>query len=77
MDADFSNWWNGGYVNGGDESAVPMLIARPIVEHELRASRTNNRLNNGRVGHFVHDSNCDVVLPLHIPLSEIYNVNGA
>jgi hypothetical protein len=47
MDADFSNWWNGGYVNGGDESAVPMLIARPIVEHELRASRTNNRLNNG------------------------------
>jgi hypothetical protein len=41
--ADLSNWWNGGYKNGGNESAVPMLIARPIVQRELRASRTNNR----------------------------------
>jgi hypothetical protein len=43
--ADFSNWWNGGYVNVGDKTAMPMLIAGPIVQRELRAwcaSRSNN-----------------------------------
>ena len=44
--ADFSNWPNGGYVNRGNEAAVPMLIAGPIVQRELRASRANNRPNN-------------------------------
>ena len=44
--AEFSNWWNGGYVNGGNEATLPILIAGPIVQRELRATR-NQRPNNG------------------------------
>ena len=46
--AEFSTWWNGGYVNRGNEATIPMLIAASIVQRELRTSR-NQRPNNRSV----------------------------
>jgi hypothetical protein len=44
--ADFSSWWDGGRVNGGEENDIPMLIAGPIVQRELRG-RTNGPYGGG------------------------------
>jgi hypothetical protein len=39
---DFFNWRKGGYVNGGDKNAVPMSIAGPIVQREIRKISAQN-----------------------------------